>query len=282
MQISEHLHLLKIPFQVPISPEIRLDRFVNVLLVFGKAETVLVDSGVAGVAERIFAYLAEFGRTPESIKKLLLTHAHPDHIGAARSVTGETDCRVFAHPAEQEWIENTALQAKERPVPGFTQLVEGSISVDQVLADGDRIEIEEGLQIEILHTPGHSPGSLTLHIPADSAIFTADALPIPGDLPIFTDWHQSIASIRKIDTTPNSDLLLSSWAAQASGAGKAKAISASLDWLEKIKKNVGAAALEMLATAEPLALCRTTCERLRLPPAAVNPLVARSFGACLV
>lgn len=282
MQVSEHLHLLKIPFQVQISPKVRLSRFVNVLLIFGTTETVLVDSGVAGSAETIFSYLAEYGRAPESIKKLILTHAHPDHIGAARSVIGETGCRVFAHPAEKEWIENTGLQAKERPVPGFTQLVEGSVAVDKALGDGDRLEIEPNLDIKILHTPGHSAGSLTLHISADSALFTADALPTPGDLPIFTDWQQSLASIKRIRATPNVNLLLSSWAEQVSGAEKEKAVAASLDWLQRIKKTVSGVAQQNPAPEDPLALCRLVCEKLGLPPAAVNPLVARSFASCLV
>jgi len=57
MQISEHVHLLKIPFQVPISPELKLERFVNLFLVYSEKGITLVDSGVAGAEARIVEWL---------------------------------------------------------------------------------------------------------------------------------------------------------------------------------------------------------------------------------
>jgi hypothetical protein len=75
MQISDHLHILKIPFQVFLSPEVRIDRFVNVLLVYGKSDVVLIDSGVAGTDATVLPYLLKTGRQVKDLKKLLLSLA---------------------------------------------------------------------------------------------------------------------------------------------------------------------------------------------------------------
>ncbi|MFO7606687.1 MAG: MBL fold metallo-hydrolase [Desulfurivibrionaceae bacterium] len=281
MQISEHLHILKIPFQVPISPEFKLDRFVNVLLIYGESEVVLVDSGVAGAEKRIFSYLAATGRRPEEVKRMILSHSHPDHLGAARAIKKLTGCRIQAHPAEREWIEDTARQGRERPVPGFNELVGGPVPVDTLLAHSTEIRINPDLRVEVIHTPGHSPGSISLHIPADSAVFTGDAIPVPGDLPIFTDWQQSWDSLNMIKTLPKTKLLLSSWAVPAANGAHEEIIVRSFDWLRRIKDAVAEAGQEDLPDQDPLELCRIVCEKLDLPPAAVNPLVAASFAACL-
>ncbi len=85
-------------------------------------------------------------------------HAHPDHIGAAAAIKSISGCTVAAHAAERQWIEDVKLQAGERPVPGFFLLVGGSVPVDQILQEGDVLHLEGGLGLEVLHTPGHSPG----------------------------------------------------------------------------------------------------------------------------
>lgn len=87
---------------------------------------------------------------------MVLTHAHPDHIGAARSIKSATGCMIAAHSSEKPWIEDVELQARERPVPGFHSLVQGPVTVDRLLEDGDITNLGNGPKIEILHTPGHS------------------------------------------------------------------------------------------------------------------------------
>jgi glyoxylase-like metal-dependent hydrolase (beta-lactamase superfamily II) len=69
--------------------------------------------------EVIFDYLKDTGRKPEDIDMLILTHAHPDHIGSAKAIKEKTGCTVAAHPEARAWIEDVEQQFKERPVPGF-------------------------------------------------------------------------------------------------------------------------------------------------------------------
>lgn len=279
MQISEHVHLLRIPFQVPISPELKLERFVNLFLVYGEKGIVLVDSGVAGAEARIVDYLAATGRRLEEIRWLILTHSHPDHLGGAAAICGMTGCKVAAHPAERSWIEDTARQAAERPVPGFSQLVAGSVGVDRLLGDGERVVLDE-LALEVLYTPGHSPGSISLCLPSDRVVICGDAVPLPGDLPIFTDWQASLASLARLREIAGVEWLLSAWDRPRRGEEVQAALAEGQGWLERIRGCVGEEA-GGTNTSDPLALCRAVVARLGLPPAAVNPLVAKSFAACL-
>ncbi len=279
MQISEHVHLVKVSFQVPISPDQQLDRIVNLFLIYGTNSVFLVDSGVAGAEKQILDYLTASGRQPQDLQLLILTHAHPDHIGAAAKLQALTGCRVAAHPAARPWIEDTERQAADRPVPGFHKLVAGPVKVDQLLHDGERLELDE-LALEVLHTPGHSSGSISLHLPQDRVLFCGDAVPMPGDLPIFTNWQASIDSLERLRQVPGVEHLLSAWDLPRQGAEIATALDLGRNWLHLIKEAVEEETL-LLQPREPLALCQGVVKRLGLPAVAVNPLVARSFAGCL-
>jgi glyoxylase-like metal-dependent hydrolase (beta-lactamase superfamily II) len=279
MRLSDHLHMLKIPFQVPLTPELKLERFVNLFLVYGERGIILVDSGVAGAEARICDYLAATGRRPEEIRLLLLTHSHPDHLGGAAAIQRLSGCAVAAHPAERLWIEDTARQAAERPVPGFNQLVGGPVRVDRLLTEGEMVTLGE-LVLEVVATPGHSPGSISLHLPLDRALICGDGVPLPGDLPIFTDWPASLASLTRLGEIPGIEWLLSAWDQPRSGAAVQAALADGQAWLKRIRECVIAEAGKS-DFADPLELCRAVVARLGLPPAAVNPLVAKSFASCL-
>ena len=61
---------------------------------------------------------------------------------------------IFAHDGERAWIEDVDKQFRERPVPGFHDLVSGPVKVDSILAEGDILELEQGLALSVYHTPG--------------------------------------------------------------------------------------------------------------------------------
>ncbi|MEA3369373.1 MAG: BrnT family toxin, partial [Candidatus Ratteibacteria bacterium] len=81
---------------------------------------------------------------------------HPDHIGSARNIKEKSNCEVLAHEGEKEWIENIEKQCSDRPVPGFKSFVNKSVKIDKLIKDNDLIELEAGISIKIIHTPGHS------------------------------------------------------------------------------------------------------------------------------
>jgi glyoxylase-like metal-dependent hydrolase (beta-lactamase superfamily II) len=280
MQITDHVHALKIPFQITDPSGQEIARFVYAFLIYGQ-KIYLIDSGVAGSERIILDYLKTTGRSPQEISRLILTHAHPDHIGAAAAIKGISSCTVAAHAAEKAWIEDVDLQAKERPVPGFFSLVGGSVKVDQTLQEGDILHLEGDLTLQVLHTPGHSPGSLSLWLAEDYALFSADAIPIAGDMPIYLDILASVRSIQKLASIPKIKLLLAAWDEPRSGREAYRIMDEGLQYLQRIHSSVLKVGGEKPGL-NPMQLCQRVLVELGLPQIMANPLVAESFQASLM
>lgn len=278
MQITPAIHALRHEFRVPVAPGIALDRFAYSYLVAG--ETIaLIDTGVAGCERTIFDAIRSIGRDPEEISLVILTHAHPDHIGAAKAIRDATGCTVMAHPAGRAWIEDVDLQNRERPVPGFPGLVGGSVPVDHEIADGDVIDTDGtgAYEIQVLHTPGHSADSLSLLLESEGALFCGDAVPVYGDLPVFENREASAQSIRRLGQIRNIRVLLSAWDEPKTGRAAYETMDLALRYLQAVSDAVAAAAADGGDIRE---IPGRAAALLGLPSQAVSPLLVRTFCAC--
>ncbi len=315
MRVTELIHALRIPFQIALPSGAQMDRFVYAFLIFGQKIT-LIDTGVAGAEEAIFQYVRKAGRNPAEIAWAVLTHAHPDHIGSARRIREAVGCRIAIHAAEREWIEDVEKQVRERPVPGFHTLVAGSAPVDRALADGEIIDTDDETRLQVIHTPGHSAGSISLWFGRDGALFCGDAVPAPGGLPVYDDAVVSSQSLRKLmrRASAGAAALLSSWDdPRVEGGLICQAINDGFGELRRVHKAVMRAAHEVREAAGnkedkgsqgardsqkaeesaqdamdaldapelALRICPAVVKDLGLPPAAANPITARTIAAHL-
>jgi glyoxylase-like metal-dependent hydrolase (beta-lactamase superfamily II) len=203
MQVTEHVHALKVPF--PAST-----RFVYAYLICGK-QVSLVDSGIAPAKELIFAYLRQTGRDTKEVRFLFQTHSHGDHIGLSAEIKRISGCQIVAHAAEKDWIEDIDKQYRERPTPTFRSYVQESAKVDRAVKDGDVLDLGGGESMKVIHTPGHSPGSISFVYSPDGALFSGDAVPAAGALPIYSDVFVNVRSIRKLKAVQGLKALFSSW-----------------------------------------------------------------------
>ena len=124
---------------------------------------VIVDPGAE--PDKIFPEIAEEELRPIAV---INTHGHVDHIGANRDMTDKFHIPLWIHFGDKEMLGRTQslelslfLEAKDSPPP------------DRFLADGDEINVGQG-RLRVLHTPGHSPGGISLL--TDDFIFTGDTL----------------------------------------------------------------------------------------------------------
>lgn len=189
MKVNNQVHLIRKEFFV--TPEVK--RYVNIYLIVGRY-CYLIDSGVAGTEELIGQYLATIHHKMSDIKGIFLTHSHPDHIGAATEIKKQTNCQIYAPVEELLWIEDIQQQFSQRPIPNFFKLLSQSVDVNHPLKNGDVLVPEEGITIRAVSTKGHSHGSMS-YILNDEVIFTGDAIPVAGELPIFTDYDQTVKSL---------------------------------------------------------------------------------------
>ncbi|SDJ85926.1 MBL fold metallo-hydrolase [Streptomyces indicus] len=124
----------------------------NVWLIGDDAEVLIVDA--AHDAPAIQAATAA-----RRVTAVVCTHGHDDHIGAAVELAGLTGAPVLLHPADRElW---SAVHPDRKP--------------DGDLTDGQSLEVA-GVSVRVVHTPGHTWGSCSLHVPFLDAVFTGDTL----------------------------------------------------------------------------------------------------------
>ncbi len=280
MQINKHVHAIKIPFTITTPFGAALERFVYVYLIYGTHGVHLIDTGVASSEQAIFDYLRATDRKVGDISLIIQTHAHPDHIGASRTIKGETGCAVAVHAAEKAWIENVQLQARERPVPGFDALVAGSLAVNRLLEDGEVFDLGCGLKLQVFHTPGHSKGSVSILLLGYQALFSGDAIPVPGELPVYEDVPASVASIKKLKAIKDVRYLLPSWDEPRKGDPVYQRMDEGLQYLQRVHDAVRKCA-GRAAAPDLMKLTGCVLKEISLPPELANPIVARSIAAHL-
>jgi hydroxyacylglutathione hydrolase len=195
MQIASHIHVLK----TPLGPE--PGQFVN-LFILSSDRITLIDTGIGASDKLVINYIREMGRDPSEINQIILTHRHPDHMGAARAIHDMTGCDVAAHVLERPAIEAVDPALLKVPGPGGSPLVSGPVPVTRSLNDGDNLRIDTGITLEVLHTPGHTPGSISLFYKEDKALFSGDAVAVPGRMPIYSDPVVFVRSIQRLKGIP--------------------------------------------------------------------------------
>ena len=275
MKLTDNIHQLRIDFEIALSPERKIPRFVNVLLLFGEQIT-LIDSGVKGSEERIFEYIRQKNRDISSIDTLILSHSHPDHIGAAAKIKELTGCRILAHEAERAWIENLELQNTERTVPGFFHLADRPVNVDVTLGDGQVLSFGNDLTVKVIHSPGHSKGSLNLLSIEDGVLFTADSIPLKNEMPNYDDYTDLVKSLAAIRNNKEYRILLTSWTPPVTDG---EAIDQLIGEGEEYLKKIDTAVKECYTgkDAPGTDACACTIGKLGLPPFMVNPIVDKAF-----
>ena len=126
---------------------------------------VVVDPG--DEAERLLGLITELGVQVEAI---LLTHTHFDHVGAVAPLARATGAPVWCPELERDVLANINDYV---PWPGFGPFED--YEADHLVAGGEQLHLA-GLDIDVLFTPGHSPGHVAYAIPAEQVVFSGDVL----------------------------------------------------------------------------------------------------------
>ncbi|MCW2990103.1 MAG: fold metallo-hydrolase [Solirubrobacterales bacterium] len=156
----------------------------------GSDRAVIVDPGEE--ADRLLAAIDELGVTLEAI---LLTHTHFDHVGAVAPVAKATGAPVYCPKLEVPVLQDIMAFV---PWAGFGPYE--SWDPEETVEGGERLELA-GFEIDVIFTPGHSPGHVTYAIADEQALFSGDVLfqdsvgrtDLPGG-----DWPTLAASIQTL------------------------------------------------------------------------------------
>jgi len=210
-------------------------RVVNVFVIVEDAGLTLIDAGTSGTVDTIIAQIEAAGHAISDIKRIIITHAHSDHIGGLAELIKRSGAQAIAHQDEVGDIEQTSVAPPTALwirvlgwlMARFNKLMPAKVAV--TVQDGEMIDVLGGLRV--IHTPGHTPGCIVLYQPEQQLLFCGDVL-FNGNLftgrggirlppkPVSTDAVQAEASARDLMNLPLETILFGHGTPIIGGAGK--------------------------------------------------------------
>lgn len=219
MKISENIHLVEDSLnQTEVPPYFHLFNeaiipqkgasYTGVYIVLGDNVT-LIDTGLTETPKRkVFPYLRELGFKPNQISLIVLSHGHGDHYQGASAIKKISDAKIAIHELDASLIEvdmdGELFRRLHAIYPHTFKAVREKLprlpKADILLKDGDTLDFG-GKTFEVIHTPGHTDGSICLYQQQDRILFTGDS--IGGQfLLIYGDpdaYKESIRRLMKMD-----------------------------------------------------------------------------------
>jgi glyoxylase-like metal-dependent hydrolase (beta-lactamase superfamily II) len=184
-------------------------RATNIVLIAEK-ELTLIDTGFRGSARHIISFIRHLERSPEEISLIIITHNHLDHAGGLAELKQFTPAKVVLHKADISADENFL------PYPGIARILlrfpPFSLVRPFVYVKPNEVDIPvEGGEVfsplgglEVIHTPGHTPGSISLFSPRERLLVVGDTLNnrfrdirLPPKM-VSTDLAQAVDSVKRI------------------------------------------------------------------------------------
>lgn len=169
-------------------------------------KTILVDAGTKGSGKKCIEYYRQNGKKPNIV---LITHYHPDHIGGLKTVFDEFHPEIYAPDLEVDVIEG-----RSRPAPGrsmISRIVSSAVKSQPVrgVKKASDLQLKE---IEVLKTPGHTPGSTSYFLKDEGILFVGDAVVTNSGRPsvnrAFTsDYDMAQKSMKEIIDYPGKMIL---------------------------------------------------------------------------
>lgn len=163
-------------FRIPMAPADFVNSFA---LVDGDGQVTLIDTGMRTSPKRINAALEWMGTAPSEVTRILLTHAHSDHAGGLARMAAQTGAPVAVHERDASYIREGRAPGRDRGFLTGRLLTRtggrfGPADVAQEFVDGQLLEIGEGL--EVIHTPGHTPGHVAFLHRNSGVLVTGDSI----------------------------------------------------------------------------------------------------------
>lgn len=201
MKISEHVYVL---------PKV----VCNIYIIEDPDGLTIIDTGIPGNTKKILKYVAGLGKSAQDVKRILITHSDIDHVGNLKALQQATGARTYTSQIEAQAIAVGKVSREIKPT-GFSArrilfallrpfFKVAPFEVDEILTDGQTLPILGELQV--LDTPGHTPGHISFYSPSTGVLFCGDSMVVDenklqGSRPGVTwDAESAARSVQKQST----------------------------------------------------------------------------------
>ena len=206
----------------------------RVTVLVEKGTAILVDAGLWGSQGLILNGLEKLGLSRDKLRMAVVTHAHPDHSGGLAGLVGDTGIPVGAHKLEADIIYGRVTPPSPLgnkllgriTQPAFSKLLGSPVPVDEQLEDGDVIPF--GTDVRVVHLPGHTEGSIGLHLPQKRTVIVGDALQYklgrrlsPPAAAVTQDPEGAMASLERLSSMDFDTICFSHFPPMRSGGAAA-------------------------------------------------------------
>jgi len=244
MKVNEDVHLIECPLE---------NIFTGVYAILGEG-VVLIDAGLPNSPETaIFPYLRSIGRDPSDISLVVITHGHDDHCGGAAAIVKASGARIAAHTDDAAYVANPAKlwldlhRRFPRYHPKPTVERSAGSNVDLLLEDGMHIDLGP-FEAEVVHTPGHTDGSICVYDRKGGMLFTGDSVQGRGTAVqsgplIYGSMEDYVSSMKKLKALDLETMLLDHQyhpldKAVITGADVARMLDVSIKCVEEISEAI--------------------------------------------
>lgn len=188
----------------------------GVYILQGGKETILINGGLSYILPDILEQMRVFRIAPENLTKILILHTHFDHIGVVpyfkrkyphiEVIASDVAWQIFAMPKARTLMNTFSAMAAQQK--GLAETIKDcdlewrEDITGSTVKEGDRIDLGDGLGLEIYETPGHSNCSISAYEPSIKALFASDAVGVPFKDILFpsmnTNVNQYLESLSKL------------------------------------------------------------------------------------
>lgn len=152
-------------------------RMVNCQLIVSEDDIILIDTGLPGDSSKIINYVEKtLKHSRQDVKTIVITHNHFDHVGGLSRVKKVTNATLAIHPADADYIRGKGKHSGSGFMNFLVKLFQivyrtKPVEPDILLNDGDFVG-----EYQVIHTPGHTKGSICLYNPEKKVMFVGDNL----------------------------------------------------------------------------------------------------------